>query len=98
MVDARRNTDITVKLIQPVAMDEGPSLRDPRGCRYRRRRSGYPRSSKVDLEVPPKRRSPSGGRRFRVCAGGASARPNLALVNCGQRQLCGCWKEVIPSR
>ena len=35
------NVDITVKLIQPVAMDEGSAVRDPRGRQDRRRRPRY---------------------------------------------------------
>ena len=45
MVMPGDNTNMDIQLIQPIAMDPGPPLRDPRGRPHRRRRRRHRRSS-----------------------------------------------------
>ena len=59
MVMPGDTTDMTVNLIQPIAMEAGPPLRDPRGWPHRRRRHGH-EDRQVALSYHAKGVGPSG--------------------------------------
>ncbi len=52
MVMPGDNTSMSVKLIQPIAMEDRPQVRDPRGWPHRRRRLASPRSSSKSSRNP----------------------------------------------